>query len=58
VKNLGLRVEIVSFRASLSRDLAAESSVPVLILDDVRSQIELVTPDREAESMQVSDEDS
>ena len=49
VKNHGLRVEIVSFRHSLSHDLAHESSLPVLILDDIRKDIELPKPDEEAE---------
>jgi len=52
VKNMGLRVEVVSYRKSLSQDLAAESSAPVVYLDDIRSQIELPTPDREAEQFQ------
>jgi len=55
VKNLGLRVEIVSFRHSLSRELGNESSAPVLFLDDIRSQIELARPDSEAESLQAPD---
>ena len=58
VKTHGLRVEVVSFRASLSKELADESSIPTLILDDIRSQIELAAPDQEAESMQVTDGDS
>src|SRR5437899_12268366 len=41
VKNLGLRVEIVSFRHSLSSDLAAESSASIVYLDDLRNEIEL-----------------
>lgn len=56
VKNLGLRVEIVSFRRSLSQDLANESSSPVLFLDDLRTQLELTKPDREAEEL-VSNEE-
>ena len=40
IKNLGLRVEIVSWQKSLSGDLAAESSTPVLLLDSLKSQIE------------------
>ena len=51
VKNLGLRVEIVSFRRSLAPDLAAESSVPVLYLDDLRGEIESLRPDSEAEEL-------
>lgn len=57
VKNFGLRVEIVSFRASLSGELAAESSAPVVFLDDLRSEIELFKPDTEAESLTTSEEE-
>jgi len=46
---MGLRVEIASFRSSLSQELAAESSAPVVYFDDIRSDIELPVPDREAE---------
>jgi len=56
IKNLGLRVEIVSFRRSLAHDLANESSCPVLYLDDVRAEIELPVPDRDAEALIVTDE--
>lgn len=51
VKNMGLRVEIVSFRNSLSQELANESSSPVLYFDDIRSNIELPAPDREVEQL-------
>ena len=51
VKNMGLRVEIVSFRNSLSQELANESSAPVIFLDDLRPDIELSVPDREAEKL-------
>jgi len=51
VKNMGLRVEIVSFRNSLSQELAAESSAPVVYFDDIRANIELPTPDREADQL-------
>jgi len=43
VKALGLRVEIVSWRASLSHELADESSAEVIYLDDLRDAIELQT---------------
>jgi len=56
IKNLGLRVEIVSFRRSLAHDLANESSCPVLFLDDVRAEIELPVPDRDAEALIVTDD--
>ena len=56
VKGFGLRVEIVAFRRSLSNDLAAESSTPVLYLDDVKDDIELTQPDAEAEELQTVDE--
>lgn len=51
VKNMGLRVEVVSFRDSLSHDLANESSGPALILDDLRTELELPIPDREVEEL-------
>jgi uncharacterized LabA/DUF88 family protein len=49
VKNMGLRVEVVSFRNSLSQELAAESSAPVVYLDDIRSSIELSVPEPEVD---------
>ena len=45
IKNLGLRVEIIGFRSSMSGDLAAESSTPVLYLDDIRRDIEWTIPE-------------
>ncbi len=51
VKNMGLRVEIVSFWKSLSQELVAESSAPVAYLDDIRTCIELPTPDSEADKL-------
>jgi len=56
VKNLGLRVEVVSFKGSLSRELANESSSPVMYLDDLRKEIELANPDTEAEKLESVDE--
>ena len=40
IKNLGLRVEMVGWRSSMSPQLAAESSSSVLYLDDIRQFIE------------------
>jgi len=40
VKALGLRVEVVSWRRSLSNELAQESSKNVILLDDLRAEIE------------------
>jgi uncharacterized LabA/DUF88 family protein len=51
VKTLGLRVEVVSFERSLSPELSAESSVPVLFLDNLRSEIEILKPDLKAEEL-------
>ena len=51
VKNFGLRVEIASFRHALSRELGAESSAPVIFLDDLKSEIEMKRPDIEAEKL-------
>jgi uncharacterized LabA/DUF88 family protein len=39
IKGLGLRVEVVAWRSGLSNDLEAESSAPVLFLDDLRKEI-------------------
>ena len=44
VKAQGLRVEIVSWRGSLSRDLADESSSTVIYLDDLHDEVELKVP--------------
>jgi uncharacterized LabA/DUF88 family protein len=59
VKNLGMRVEIVGFHRSMSQQLAVESSVSVVYLYDIRSEIELITPtpeDREIEDLIPDDE--
>ncbi len=56
IKNMGLRVEVISFRRSLSQELANESSAPALILDDIRAEIERPVPDRDAEALVVADE--
>lgn len=40
VKNLGLRVEIVSWKGALSPDLESESSSSVVLLDNLKAQIE------------------
>jgi uncharacterized LabA/DUF88 family protein len=40
VKSLGLRVEVVSWKRALSLDLAQESSRNVILLDDLRKEIE------------------
>lgn len=59
VKNLGLRVEVVAFRHSLSGDLAAESSLPVLFLDDLKNDIELRRPpEAEVEELTASDDEA
>lgn len=39
IKGLGLRVEVISWRDGLSDDLAAESSAPVIYLDDLKDQM-------------------
>ena len=39
VKGLGLRVEVVAWRHALSHELAAESSAPVLFLDNLAKDI-------------------
>jgi hypothetical protein len=40
IKNLGMRVEILSWRGSMSPELATESSASVKYLDDFRADIE------------------
>jgi uncharacterized LabA/DUF88 family protein len=40
VKQLGMRVEIVSWRRSLSQDLSQESSKNVILLDGIKAEIE------------------
>jgi len=55
IKNLGLRVEIVSFRHSLSKDLADESSAPVIYLDDIKADIILEKVDTETEKLMSTD---
>lgn len=39
IKGLGLRVEVISWRNGLSSDLAAESSAPIIYLDDLEKQM-------------------
>jgi uncharacterized LabA/DUF88 family protein len=39
IKGMGLRVEVVSWQGCLSDSLAAESSAPVLYLDDLKPHI-------------------
>jgi uncharacterized LabA/DUF88 family protein len=41
-KNLGLRVEVVSWKGALSPSLGSESSSSVVFLDDLKSQIEKI----------------
>lgn len=52
VKTIGLRVEIVSWRQSLSKALGDESSLNVVFLDDLKDEIALTAPvDAEAERL-------
>jgi uncharacterized LabA/DUF88 family protein len=39
VKGLGLRVEVIAWRSALSTELAAESSAPVIYLDDLEKKL-------------------
>ena len=58
VKANGLRVEIVAWRGTVSQEMQAESSRPVIFFDDIRKEIEATTtPDPEAEKL-VAGEDS
>jgi len=40
VKNLGLRVEIISWKGALSQDLESESSSSVVFIDNLKAEIE------------------
>ncbi|HEY9231452.1 MAG TPA: NYN domain-containing protein [Blastocatellia bacterium] len=40
IKSRGLRVEVIAWRAGLSNDLDAESSAPVVYLNDLREKVE------------------
>ena len=40
IKGMGLRVEVVSWRDGLSGELADESSVPAVYIDELRDEIE------------------
>jgi uncharacterized LabA/DUF88 family protein len=52
VKQLGLRVEIIAWRGTISSELENESSAPLLFFNDVRADIEMTTaPDTEAEAL-------
>lgn len=52
VKSQGMRVEIYSWRDSLSDDLAAESSCDVVYLDDHKKELMMKTePDVAAEEL-------
>jgi uncharacterized LabA/DUF88 family protein len=41
IKNMGLRVEIIGWRDSVSKELATESSKDVLYLDELKDEISL-----------------
>ena|ERR1035437_1307649 len=57
VKRNGLRVEIVAWRGSISQEMQAESSSPVIFFDDIRKEIEMTTaPDPEAEKLLTGEE--
>jgi uncharacterized LabA/DUF88 family protein len=52
VKDLGLRVEIYSWRGSISEEMDAASSAPVVYFDNIRKEIEWTNaPDVEAENL-------
>jgi uncharacterized LabA/DUF88 family protein len=53
VKNMGLRVEIVSWRQSLSKELGNESSSGVIYLDDLKGEVAMKGPvEPEVEKLQ------
>jgi len=52
VKANGLHVEIVAWRGSISPEMDAESSSPVVYFNDIKNEIEMtVAPDSEAEAL-------
>ncbi len=57
IKGNGLRVEIVAWRGTISPEMEAESSRPVVYFDDVRNEIEQVaSPDTDAERLTAGEE--
>lgn len=56
VKQLGMRVEIVSWKNSLSQELGKESSRNVILLDDLKADIEKAA-DAEIEKLIPADEE-
>lgn len=57
IKNNGLRVEIVAWKGSISPEMQAESSRPVIYFDDIRKDIELTAaPDTEAEKLETGED--
>jgi uncharacterized LabA/DUF88 family protein len=57
VKSMGMRVEVVSWRRSLSQELAQESSINAILLDDLRTEIEKPAADVEVEKLMTPEED-
>lgn len=58
VKSMGIRVEVVSWKRSLSQELAQESSKTVILLDDIRAEIEKPAPDAEVEQLMTPEEET
>jgi len=56
VKSMGMRVEVVSWKRSISQELAQESSKNVVFLDDIRAEIERAAPDNEVEQLMTPEE--
>ena len=57
VKSMGMRVEIVSWRRSLSQELSQESSKSVILLEDLRGEVEKAAPDAEVEQLMTPEEE-
>jgi uncharacterized LabA/DUF88 family protein len=57
VKSLGMRVEVVSWKQSLSQDLGRESSRSPVLLDDLRAEIEKAAPDVEVERLMTPEDE-
>lgn len=57
VKAMGMRVEILAWRGTISEQMENESSSSVVYFDDIKDDIELLTePDAEAENLSSGEE--
>lgn len=57
VKQLGIRVEIIAWRGTISPEMESESSASAVYFDDIRAEIEMTSaPDAEAEALAATGE--